>query len=227
MASSGPRFSDVSYASFFIYPARPTTGRQRTDVEDRAKAFVIGVKQLRVNPRFTPPDLVEWSIDQMKAAMPGTVLQSFFGAGRASVIAAPGAGLTLKNSVSAPQALCQALYRSELVAKVLPRIMRTKAVTKSAFAPAGQRTTLLGHYESMAVEERGLNAGDDIIVVDDVVTKGATLLAAAARVREAYPDARVRVFALARTSDIIGTRVREPMVGRIYEYFNSARRDPW
>ncbi|MDZ4773553.1 MAG: hypothetical protein SGI72_10510 [Planctomycetota bacterium] len=38
-----------------------------------------------------------------------------------------------------------------------------------------------------------------MIVLDDIVTRGATLLAAVSRVQEALPGARVRGFAVVRT----------------------------
>jgi adenine/guanine phosphoribosyltransferase-like PRPP-binding protein len=54
------------------------------------------------------------------------------------------------------------------------------------------------HFETMSVESV-LVPPERITVVDDVVTKGATLLAAASRLAEAFPDAEVRAFAILRT----------------------------
>lgn len=227
MASSPQLFSDVQYASYLIYPARPTVGRIRTPAEDKAKALVLAIKQLRVDPRFEPPDIAEWAVARMAAQRPTNVLHDFFGRGSAHVIAAPGAGFTLKHSASAPVALCFALVKYDLAAKMLPRIIRTAPVPKSAYAAPGARPPLRTHFDTMSVPDRALDANDDIIVVDDVVTKGTTLLAAVARVREAYPQARVRAFAIARTSEVTGDRVYAPVVGTVYQYFDRARRQPW
>ena len=38
-----------------------------------------------------------------------------------------------------------------------------------------------------------------VVLIDDIVTKGRTLLAAAERIREALPEARIKAFALIRT----------------------------
>lgn len=54
------------------------------------------------------------------------------------------------------------------------------------------------HCETMAVD-RVLVHPSRITVVDDVVTKGATLIAATSRVAEAFPETEVRAFALVRT----------------------------
>jgi adenine/guanine phosphoribosyltransferase-like PRPP-binding protein len=50
-----------------------------------------------------------------------------------------------------------------------------------------------------------------IVIVDDVITKGATLIAAASALHAAYPDAEIRPFAVLRT---MGFR---PEVGRILD----------
>ncbi|MBI1379902.1 MAG: hypothetical protein GC161_02295 [Planctomycetaceae bacterium] len=56
-----------------------------------------------------------------------------------------------------------------------------------------------------------------LVVVDDVVTKGATLLASALRLQEAFPTAEVRCFAMVRTlgrePDV--PQVLDPCVGEI------------
>ena len=51
------------------------------------------------------------------------------------------------------------------------------------------------HYDSLDVEPAADVCGD-LVLIDDVVTKGRTLLAAAWRLQEAFPQARVRAFAL-------------------------------
>ena len=99
------------------------------------------------------------------------------------------------------------LFRSRFVAaglgrEVMPCLTRTTAVPKSAFAGTGQRPTAPLHHETMAVQ-RALVRPERITVVDDIVTKGATLLAAVSRVAEAFPEAEVRAFALVRTMGLI------------------------
>lgn len=55
-----------------------------------------------------------------------------------------------------------------------------------------------------------------VLLVDDVVTRGATLLGAASRIKEAFPDCEVRGFALVRTESFDEvTQVRDPRVGTI------------
>jgi hypothetical protein len=67
-----------------------------------------------------------------------------------------------------------------------------------------------------------------IVLIDDVITKGRTLLAAAARMQVVFPHADVRAFALIRT---VGFRQRvdcliEPCDGVVRWAGGDARREP-
>ena len=115
-----------------------------------------------------------------------------------------------------------------LAGAVWPCLRRRHPVRKSAFAAAGERPSVLEHYASFAVEcgeadhgglangrqmsladgslrplaarrLRGAGATPALVLIDDVVTRGRTLLAAAARLREAFPAREIRAFALMRT----------------------------
>jgi hypothetical protein len=106
-------------------------------------------------------------------------------------------------------------------------VRRVCRVRKSATAPPGSRPTVAEHYESFAVE-RGVAAPSRIILVDDVVTKGRTLLAAATRLHEAFPTSDIRAFALLRTMGL-GQKVDRllaPCVGEIRWRGGDAFRSP-
>ena len=94
--------------------------------------------------------------------------------------------------------LAQALVLAGLGSKSWAGLRRVSAVRKSATAAQGARPTVALHYHSFAIEQPSFRA-DSLVLIDDVITKGRTLLAAAARVREAFPDAQIRAFALLRT----------------------------
>jgi hypothetical protein len=89
------------------------------------------------------------------------------------------------------------------------------AVRKSAIAPPSERPTVQQHYDSFVVKIVA-PAPIQIVLIDDVVTAGSTLLAAASRIAEAYPDASVRAFALIRTmSGLEIDQVVAPATGTI------------
>jgi hypothetical protein len=130
-----------------------------------------------------------------------------------------------------------------LAGEIWPVLQRRYAVRKSAFAPAGERPSLSEHYASFVVERRDrmcvsggspgaacelLSGRLQLTLVDDVVTRGRTLLAAAARLREAFPAAEVRAFALLRTlawNEPL-RRLRDPYEGEVRCICGDARRSP-
>lgn len=115
-----------------------------------------------------------------------------------------------------PQRICEALCAQGYGAKIFPCLARVEAVPKSAFASPGDRPSALRHFETMEVDS-SLDDALKITVVDDVVTKGATLLAAASRLAKAFPRAQIRTFALVRTMGFVPDieRIVDPVVGRI------------
>jgi predicted amidophosphoribosyltransferase len=141
------------------------------------------------------------------------------------------------SSPPAPQAqwiassLATTLQEMGLAQGVWPGLRRRFAVRKSATARAGARPTVWEHYDSFAVEPTdGLVAGQltRIVLVDDVVTRGRTLLAAAMRLHEACPTAQIRAFALLRTMGLVADieRLFQPCRGEIVRAGGDARRHP-
>lgn len=139
--------------------------------------------------------------------------------------------------------LASCLTQIGLAAEVWPVLRRRHAVRKSAFAAAGERPSALEHYASFAIERGawcGAPVGAESVVrersgsrlrltlVDDVITRGRTLMAAAVRIREAFPEAEVRAFAFLRTlnADEILRRVLDPCEGEIRWRSGDARRRP-
>jgi predicted amidophosphoribosyltransferase len=123
--------------------------------------------------------------------------------------------------------LAQALLLAGLGSKTWPGLHRVSAVRKSATAAHGARPTVAVHYHSFSIEQPSFRA-DSLVLIDDVITRGRTLLAAAARVREAFPDAQIRAFALLRTMGLSAgvPRLLEPCRGEICWRAGDARRIP-
>jgi predicted amidophosphoribosyltransferase len=94
--------------------------------------------------------------------------------------------------------LANALVRQGLGCAMWPGLRRIHAVRKSACALIGSRPTIQRHYESFSLGSP-LWKPDSLVLIDDIVTKGRTLMAAAVLLKEQFPDAHVRAFALVRT----------------------------
>jgi predicted amidophosphoribosyltransferase len=115
----------------------------------------------------------------------------------ALLVPVPGSAPTPELEWTALQ-LAIALKSLGLGLRVWPGLRREFAVRKSATAPSAARPSVRQHFESFSVRPSAQPI-ERILLIDDVITKGRTALAAATRLRSAFPDADVRVFALIRT----------------------------
>lgn len=207
-------FSDLDFASFLVYPR--LGGQVQTESERKAKNLVLYMKQLRVSPKLEPPHVLDFIFSKLEQAITRPPLRAYFAGAPPAVIAAPGSSLTQPHSVACPPAIADCFKLSGLAVRVLPPVHRMTPVPKAAYSRPSARLKAADHYKTMGLPKVVLvDPPDDILVVDDVVTSGATLLAAVAVTREAYPNARVRAFAVARTGQVPAGRIDEPVVGVI------------
>ncbi len=78
-----------------------------------------------------------------------------------------------------------------------PKLLACALEKQSSHSP-GNRLTPTEHYNTMVVQRR-LTAPARILLVDDVITTGATFLGSALLMKEAYPDIEIKTFAAMRT----------------------------
>lgn len=145
----------------------------------------------------------------------------------AMLVPVPGSKPSAWGSATATGRLARALLEKGLGQGIWFGLRRVSAVRKSATAPPGARPTVRNHYDTMALGEID-GPGMSLVLIDDVVTKGRTLLAAALRLREVFPTADVRAFALLRTMGYAFDVERSlaPCVGKIEWNGDDARRCP-
>jgi predicted amidophosphoribosyltransferase len=123
--------------------------------------------------------------------------------------------------------LALTLQEAGLAEEVWTGLRRVSSVERSASAWMWERPTVQQHYRSFAVIPAP-KPPTEIVLVDDVITKGRTLVAAAMRLHEAFPNADIRAFALVRTMGLIldVERLFDPCEGVIRWNGKDAYREP-
>jgi len=114
------------------------------------------------------------------------------------LVPTPKSSLMQPNTLWVPERIATALVEAGLGKEVVPCLVRVKSVSKAALSPPQERPTAAEHYGSMSVQKR-LSQPGEIVLVDDIVTRGATLLGAANRLADVFPQTRIRAFAAIRT----------------------------
>lgn len=207
--------SDLRFASFLTYAPRHTG---RTDPEaDRARDWMYRIKNDRVFLSETGARTVtsRHLTHLLGACIARTPLGALLGPSK-TLVPVPTSGLQKRGSLWVPMLLARALVDVGLGATALPCLRRVTAVPKAAFAKPGQRPDAREHYDSLAVEAH-LQAPSEIVLVDDIVTRGAQLIGAAGRLQEAFPEAEIAAFAMMRTMSYGRSfmQLRDPCVGVI------------
>lgn len=163
-----------------------------------------------------PPILMsQWVAQTMQRNRTTLPFDSFFHP-NTTLVPAPKSSLMQPNTLWVSQRIATALVGVGLGRDVASCLVRDKPVPKAASSIPSERPTAIEHYESMSVQGR-LSKPDEILLVDDVITRGATLLGAANRLAEAFPQTRIRAFAVMRTISNPDEfdKVYEPCVGKI------------
>lgn len=98
-------------------------------------------------------------------------------------------------------------------------LVRKYSLPKAATSTGANRPTVAQQYDSQEVQKL-IAEPESILLVDDVVTTGATLIGSANRLAEVYPKARIAAFVALRTvtlsEDFNG--IYEPVFGEITLY---------
>jgi len=142
------------------------------------------------------------------------------------LVPTPTSSLIKKDGLWVPQRITSALANAGLGINE-ECLMRETPLPRSSTSLASDRPKAIQHYNSMRVKESLLEP-QEIILVDDVITRGATAMGAVNRLAEAFPKAKIRVFAIMRTisNSAKFSKIIEPCIGTISLVETDSFRDP-
>ena len=218
----------LEFASLLSYPPRPDEVAEALRAEARgARNLVLQLKDGRLVG--TPPESVSARIARLLSSAPVSARAvTPFLPRTATLVPVPKSSLLTRGGLWVPDQLSRELVRLGLGRRVAQLLERTEPIPKAARSLSTDRPSAVLNYQTLAAR-RDLDTPSELVLVDDVVTAGATLLGSLNRLREAYPQVPIRAFAAARTlTDPSRFRaIIEPVAGVILLRPNGrTQRDP-
>lgn len=195
--------SNLPFAALLVY-----SPRGQTPASVRSRDVCYRIKQ-------GDPTTLSLATDRTVESQ-STIFRDFLGPSVTLVPAPRSAPLHRPDAFWPGRIICEAFIARGLGKEILACVQRTVALPKSAAAAPGQRPDVELHLASMELH-RQLIWPAQVTIVDDVVTRGATLLAAASLIADAAPTTTVRAFALVRTKGLVPEvdKTLDPTTGSI------------
>jgi len=185
------RITELAYGSLLSYSPRGTSA-----IEELSKSYRTAIKNdelIKIAGNEIPISryVAEYVLGQWQTLPFRSLFDS-------NPILVPIRSSSLKqpNSLWMPYRICMELHHLGLGRDVKPIIKRVYALPKSATSVS--RSTAQQHYDSQRVEGLVQNP-DSFLLVDDVITTGATMIGSANLLANSYPDSKIEGFAAMRT----------------------------
>jgi hypothetical protein len=161
------------------------------------------MQSLKYDKRYTDReghvwDTSEYLVHRLNAFVPAEQLNFVFPKG-SILVPMPKSALPVSGGLWVPDRIAKALVRIGFGSRVSCVLARRYSIRKSATSLKGERPTAQELYDSLSVSQRELGDFDRVVLVDDLITRGANSIGAASRLREAFPTSEISCFAIMRT----------------------------
>jgi len=183
------KISEVSFGSLLTYTPR---GNLREHFQSRTV-----MRNLKNDEVLASGNLMSTAIAQtLRNNLQNYPFSDYFNE-KTMLVPTPKSSLPQKDELWVPQRITSALenqglgINDECLTRVTP-------LPRSSTSLASNRPKAFQHYDSLQVRESILEP-KEIVLVDDVVTRGATAMGAVNRLIEAFSNASIRVFVAMRT----------------------------
>lgn len=190
--NSRPRVTSLEFGSLLSYTPRGASPKIR-----QAKQVMLAIKADDFVGQ-PPIPMSRWLVEAVKQEMSKLPFAHFFSP-NAVLVPVPSSSLMQPGTLWVPARMARSLVAAGIGSRVLPCLTRVKPLRKAAMSDASSRPVPSEQYETMGVQGTVQSTPKEIVLVDDIVTRGATFLGAANRLAEAFPYAEMRSFAAMRT----------------------------
>ena len=127
----------------------------------------------------------------------GLPFKDFFG-DDTTLVPVPKSSLMQPNTLWVPLNVANAFVKNKLASNVVEALERETPVNRSSSVPSKDRPKAEEHYNSLKVNVRSLKT-QKIVLIDDIVTRGATLIGSVNKLFDMFPDKEFYAFAVMRT----------------------------
>ena len=207
------RITVLEFGSLLAYVPRVSSSKMQ---EAKNVMFAIKSDSFLEQPRQEPIAMSQWIAMAVRQQMSTLPFVSLFQPDTV-LVPVPSSSLMQPGTLWVPDRIATALVKTGVGREVVRYLNRSRPLRKAAFSDPSERPTPEEQYETLAVQRRvSESPPSQITLVDDIVTRGATLMGAANRLAEVFPGTRISGFAAMRTispSDF--TTVYDPQAGTI------------
>jgi len=189
------RITTLEFGALLTYTPRG----QSADMQD-SREFMIALK----NERFVEDPqngklilMSDWIAKTIRRNIKTLPFATFFQS-NTILVPTPKSSLMRPDTLWVPERIATSLTKIGFGNKVISCLTRIKSVPKAASSLAKDRPKAIDQYKSMRVTGI-LSKPEEILLIDDVITRGATLLGAANLLADAFPETPIRAFAAMRT----------------------------
>ena len=200
--------STIEFGSLLSYSPRGTS-----DLEQYSRTWMLHLKNDR--PVLNPPiSMSEYVSKIIKNTMTTSPFTYFFKV-NPILVPIPKSSLMKPETLWVPQRLANALVQNGLGITVEECLKRVMPLRKAATSLPMNRPKASEHYDSLGVRKM-LSEPREMLLIDDVITRGATIIGAANKLHDAFPAVHIRALAAIRTISTQNlTAIYDPCIGQI------------
>jgi len=183
----------LEYAALFAYSPHGLSEEEKLSRSYRTA--VKGDESISISGQeFSMSALIARTIEETRDGLPFWRLFEE----KPVLVPARSTSLMKPDSLWVPLRIATELHKAGSGSQVSTCLERVKPLQKAATSTSGNRPSAAQHQDSQRVQKL-ISDPNSILIVDDVVTSGATLVGSSKCLKAAFPNARISAFAAMRT----------------------------
>lgn len=186
--------SNIEFGSLYTYCPRNNNGTKSEEIK-KSKNIMIHLKN-EYSVGNTSKFMSEYVSEKIKNNIETLPFKNFFGK-NVDLVPVPKSSLMKKGSLWVPEKIAKALAKQGL-GNLYPCLERVQSVSKSSYSKSSERPKAIDHFNTIKFVPQ-IHQPKEIILIDDVITRGSTMIGCANVLRKQFPNVSVKGFAVIRT----------------------------